>query len=61
MRQLRATVTAGSRYGSSSNVRMTFCPRRRLLMKTAMSNPITISKSTAKSVNLTVFQTAWRK
>ena len=58
MRQLRATVTAGSRYGSSSSVRMTFCPRLRLWMKTATSSPSTISSTTARMVNLMVFMTA---
>ena len=58
MRQLSATVTAGSRYGRSSRVRMIFWPRFRLLMKTATSRPNPISRMTANTVNLMVFSTA---
>ena len=62
MRQLRATVTVGSRYGRSSRVRMiylssmVFWPRFRLLTNSAITRPMNISKITARIVNLTVLR-----
>ena len=61
MRQLRATVTVGSRYGSSSSVRISFWPLLMLLTVRAMIKPKNISKMTASTVKRTVFQTAcWK-
>ena len=56
MRQLRATVTVGSRYGRSSRGRMGFWPRFRLLTNSAITRPMNISKITARIVNLTVLR-----